>query len=178
MNLYTKDLGKNTPTWTEHHTNLVKEIKQKVEHLPCISIPHPNALLTVESNASNLGYGGILKQEYNNQVHIVRYHSGIWLGAQINYSTVKKEVLSIVLCISKFQNDLINKKFLLKIDCKTAKDILQKDVKNLVSKQIFPRWQVLLSNFVFEIEYIKGELNSLTDFLTWEFLQGKDPPPS
>ena len=29
------------------------------------------------------------------------------------------------------------KKILLKIDCKGAKDILQKNVKNLVSKQIF-----------------------------------------
>ena len=170
MNLYTKDLGKNTPTWTEHHTNLVKEIKQRVKHLPCICIPHPNALLIVESDASNLGYEGILKQEYNNQVHIVKYHSGIWLGVQINYSTVKKEVLSIVLCISKFQSDLINKKFLLKIDCKVAKDILQKDVKNLVSKQIFATWQALLSNFDFEIEFIKGELNFLLDFLTREFL--------
>ena len=97
-----KRLRKNTPAWIEHHTSLVKEIKQRVKRLPCISIPHPNALLIIESDASNLGYGGILKQEYNNQVHIVRYHSGIWLGAQINYSTVKKEVLSIVLCISKF----------------------------------------------------------------------------
>ena len=72
-----KRLRKNALAWTKHHTNLVKEIKQKVKHLPCINIPHPNALLIVESDASNLGYGGILKQEYNNQVHIVRYHSGI-----------------------------------------------------------------------------------------------------
>ena len=62
------------------------------------------------------------------------------MGAQINYSTVKKEVLSIVLCISKFQSDLINKKILLKIDCKVEKDVLQKDIKNLVSKQTFARW--------------------------------------
>ena len=73
----------------------------------------------------------------------------------------KKIVLSILLCISKFQSELINKKILLKIDCKTVKDILQKDVKNLVSKEIFARWQALLSNFDFEIEFIKGELNSL-----------------
>ena len=116
-------------------------------------------MLIVESNASNLGYGGILKQEYNNQVHIVKYHSGIWLGAQINYSTVKKEVLSIVLCISKFQSDLINKKFLLKIDCKVVKDILQKDVKNLVSKQIFARWQALLSNFYFSFTFSENQNN-------------------
>ena len=62
------------------------------------------------------------------------------MGVQINYSTVKKEVLYIILCISKFQSDLINKKNLLKIDCKAAKDILQKDIKNLVSKQTFARW--------------------------------------
>ena len=59
-------------------------------------------------------------------MHIVRYHSGIWLSAWINYSTIKKEVLSIILCISKFQSDLINKKIILKIDYKVAKDILQK----------------------------------------------------
>ena len=111
-------------------------------------------MLIVESDASNLGYGGILKQEYNNQI------------------------LSIVLCISKFQSDLKTKKFILKIICKATKDILQKDVKNLVSKQIFAKWQGLVSNFDFEIEFIKGVLNSLLDFLTREFLQGKDPPPS
>jgi len=42
-----------------------------------------------------------------------------------------------------------------------------------VSKQIFPRWQVILSAFDFEIEFIKGVNNSLPDFLTREFLQGK-----
>ncbi|KAG4965668.1 hypothetical protein JHK84_040275 [Glycine max] len=45
----------------------------------------------------------------------------------LKYSTVKKEVLAIVLCISKFQSDLLNQKFLVKVDCKSAKDILQKD---------------------------------------------------
>ena len=69
-----KRLRKNEPTWTENHTDLVKEIKQRIKHLPCMNIPHPNALLIVESDASNLGYENILKQEYNNQIHIVRYH--------------------------------------------------------------------------------------------------------
>ena len=58
------------------------------------------------------------------------------------------------------------------MDCKAAKDILEKDVKNLAAKQIFARWQGLLAIFDFDIEYIKGETNSLPDFLTREFLQG------
>ncbi|CAN4121269.1 unnamed protein product [Withania somnifera] len=70
---------------------------------------------------------------------------------------VKKEFLSIVLCITKFQDDLINKEFLLRVDRKSAKEILQKDVTNLISKQIFARWQALLYSFDFQIEHINGE---------------------
>ena len=69
----------------------------------------------------------------------MRFHSGVWSGPQLNYSIVKKELLAIVLCIQKFQSDIFNKKFLLRVDCKSAKEILQKDVQNLVSKQIFDR---------------------------------------
>ena len=130
--------------------------------------------MIVETDVSEVGYGGILKQTPPNQTKeaMVRFHSGVWIGPQTNHSTVKKEVLSIVDCISKFQDDLINKRFLLRVDCKSAKEILQKDVKNLVSKQIFARWQAILNNFDFEIEIIKGENNSLPDFLSREFLQG------
>lgn len=46
-------------------------------------------------------------------------------------------MLSVVNCILNFQDDLLNQKFLLRIDCKAAKDILQKDVKNRASKHIF-----------------------------------------
>lgn len=38
---------------------------------------------------------------------------------------------------------------------------------------IFVRWQEILSTFDFMIEYIKGETNSLPDFLTREFFRGK-----
>jgi hypothetical protein len=57
-------------------------------------------------------------------------------------------------CISKFQSDLLNQKFLLRIDCSSAKSIIEKDVKNLVAKQIFGGWQAQLSAFdlIFNIQ--------------------------
>ena len=82
-------------------------------------------------------------------------------------------MLSVVKCISKFQDDLLNQTFILRVDCSAVKQVLKKDVKNLASKQIFARWQAELSSFDFEIEYIKGDTNSLPDFLTREFLQGQ-----
>ena len=84
-----------------------------------------------------------------------------------------KKNLFIVLCIIKFQSDLLNQKFLLRIDCKSAKEILQKHVQNIASKQIFARWQAILSIFDFDIEFIKGNENSLPEFLTREFLQNR-----
>ena len=131
--------------------------------------------MIVETDASDLGFGGILKQRSPDspKESLVRYYSGCWNTTQSKYSTIKKELLSIVLCIIKFEDDLFCKKFLLRIDCKAAKSVLEKDVKNLVSKHIFARWQALLSNFDFEIEFIKGESNSLPDYLSREFLQGK-----
>ena len=45
----------------------------------------------------------------------------------------------MVLCISKFQSDLLNQNLLIRIDCKFAKHVLEKDILNIASKQIFAR---------------------------------------
>jgi len=159
-------LRKNPPAWNNEMTQAIIQIKQLVKKLPCLGIPNPEAFLIVETDASDLGYGGILKQKISDKEQIVRYHSGIWHPSQKKYSTVKKEILSIVLCLQKFQDDLFNKEFLIRTDCKAAPSVLLKDVENLVSKHIFARWQALLSCFDFSIEHIKGKNNSLPDFLT------------
>jgi hypothetical protein len=134
-------LQNNPPPWTEVYTSLVKEIKTHVRSLPCLGIPTDSAFKIVETDASDIGYGGILKQIVSpeSSEQIVWFHSGSWNNAQKNYSTIKKEILSVVLCISKFQSDLLNQNFLLRIDCKSAKYVLKKDVENIASKQIFAR---------------------------------------
>ena len=76
----------------------------------------------------------------------------------------------VVLCISKFQSDLLNQKFLLQIDCRSAKYVIEKDVENIASKHIFAQWQAILSVFYFDIKYIKGSQNPIPDFFTREFL--------
>ena len=74
-----------------------------------------------------------------------------------NYSTVKKELLAIVFCVQKFQGALINKKIIIKTNSRASKFVLEKDVKNLISKQMFAKWQAILSCFDFEVLLIKGE---------------------
>ena len=64
----------------------------------------------------------------------MRFYFGFWKSAQQNYFTIKKEILSIVLCVSKFQDDLLNQEFLIRIDCSAAKHVLEQDIKNISSK--------------------------------------------
>jgi hypothetical protein len=165
-------LQNNLSPWIDIYTSIVKQIKVHVKTLPCLGIPSDNAFKIVETDASEIGFGGILKQlvSSGSPEQIVQFHSGSWNSAQSNYSTIKKEIIFVVLCITKFQYDLLNQRFLLRIDCKSAKYILKKDVENIASKQIFARWQTILSAFDFDIEYIKGFDNSIPNFLTREFL--------
>jgi len=124
----------NPTFWSAVHTQIIQQVKQHVKSLPCLGIPHPDAFMIV------IGYGSILKQKLGtSNEQLVRFHSGLWHDPQQTYSIIKNEILAIVLCVSKFQDDLFIQKFLLRIDCKSAKEILQKDVQNLVSKQIFAR---------------------------------------
>ncbi|WMV09102.1 hypothetical protein MTR67_002487 [Solanum verrucosum] len=48
--------------WTDSLTNLVKTIKERVKSLPCLTLANPAWPKIVETDASNMGYGGILKQ--------------------------------------------------------------------------------------------------------------------
>ena len=152
-------MKKNLPPWSGIHTQVVKDIKLKIQFIKCLYLPIPQAFKIVEIDASDIGYGGILKQRVHTQEHVIAKH---WNSAQLKYSTIKKEVLEIVLCISKFQSDLLNQKFLIRVDCKSVKDILQKDVLNLALKQIFARWKAILSVFLFQNRVYQGHFKLST----------------
>ena len=132
-------LKKNPVPWNEDHTKIVKIVKSRVKTLSCLALANPIDFKIVETDTLDIGYGGILKQKFGTQEKLVRYTLETWNNAQLNYNTIKKEILSIVLCISKFPDDLLYQEFLLRVDCLSAKSVLQKDVKNIASKHIFAR---------------------------------------
>ena len=58
-------LQSNPPPWTSIHTSIVQDIKKYVKTLPCLGIPTINSFKIVETDASDIGYSGILKQKIN-----------------------------------------------------------------------------------------------------------------
>jgi len=88
-------LRKNPKPWSASHTQIILQVKHRVQSLPCLGIPHPDAFMIVETAASDIGYGGILKQKLGTQKkQLVRFHSSLWHDPQQKYSTVK-EILPV-----------------------------------------------------------------------------------
>jgi hypothetical protein len=55
-------LRKNPVPWSDKHIALMHQIKKQVQEILCLYIVNPLAPKIVETDASELGYGGILKQ--------------------------------------------------------------------------------------------------------------------
>ncbi|GAV74005.1 hypothetical protein CFOL_v3_17488 [Cephalotus follicularis] len=86
-----------TPLYQGLRNKNTQSIKQiKIYEIPCLYLVSPLAFKIVETNTSDIGYGGNLKQ-------LVQYARGTWNNAQKNYVIIKKEILVIVLCIQKIQ---------------------------------------------------------------------------
>jgi hypothetical protein len=107
----------------------------------------------VETHASDIGYGGILKLKVHSTQpeQTLCSHSGLWTSSQINHSIIQKHVLAIVLCITRFQNDLYDQKFLIRIICEN-----EQHVQNIASKQSFRNCQMFLNIFDFDLQFFAG----------------------
>ena len=66
-------LKKNHVPWIDEHTKVVQQIKKHIVKIPCLHLTNPSLLKVVETDASDLGYSGVLKQVQNGWEVVVQY---------------------------------------------------------------------------------------------------------
>jgi hypothetical protein len=64
-------LKKDPVRWSDLYTSIVRQIKQQVQTIPLLHLANPLASKIVETDASDLGYGGVLKQVHNDKEQIL-----------------------------------------------------------------------------------------------------------
>ena len=75
-NILQKLLRKNnTRGWSKEHTETVMSLKEECKNLPALILPEENDKLIIQTDASYLYWGAILKTDIN---EICRYTSGIF----------------------------------------------------------------------------------------------------
>jgi hypothetical protein len=113
-------------------------------------------------DASDYAVGAVLGQSKDKKYYAISYASKTLTGPQLNYATMKKELLVVVFAIKKFRSYLVGTKVIVYTDLAALKYILMK--KDTKPRLI--RWILLLQEFDMKIRDKKGVENSVDDHLS------------
>jgi hypothetical protein len=169
--------GKQKFEWTHECDHAFKAMKALLVKETLVAYPNHNLPFDIETDASDYQLGAVIKQ----QGKPVAYYSRKLNSAQRNYSTIEKEMLSIVETLKKFRSMLLG-----------AHLNIYTDHMNLTHKmtqfqtQRVLRWRLLVEEFDCHFQYKAGPENKVADALSrvpttpfvWEKPSGPQPVPS
>lgn len=173
--LYSKTRKNGQRFFNQEDIELVKIIKQKCKNLPDLNLPLDSDYLIVETDGSAKGWGATLlrkrnKYDQKSDEKLSRYASGQY-REKGNISTIDAELLAIIYALKAFDLYLINKKeFTLRTDCEAIVKYYN-NLKNDNKRSVNTRWlnlqnHILSRMYKVNIEHIKGQNNTLADYLS------------
>jgi hypothetical protein len=133
-------------------------MKDKLTHAPLLQLPDFNKTLELECDASGIGLGGVLLQEWKP----VAYFSEKLSGPVLNYSTYDKELYALVRCLQTWQHYLWPKEFVLHSDHDSLKHIRSQGKLN----RRHAKWVEFIESFPYVIKHMKWKENVIVDSLS------------
>lgn len=116
----------------------------------------------LRTDSSSTSLGAVVLQLGEDQVlHPVAYASRNLLPRETRYSTIERECLALVWAVQKFHLYLYGTHFVIQSDHQPLQ-YLQSD-KDLNNRVL--RWSLLLQEYSFAVDYIKGSDNVIADYL-------------
>ena len=137
-------------------------LKQKLCSAPVLALPDPNYPFVVVTDASDIAIGGALMQDFGSGLQPIAYESRKLKGAELNYSAYDREMLGILHALRVWRHYLSGVHFEVHTDHNTLRHITTQP--SLSQRQA--RWVEFISEFDFEIKYLKGKENVVADALS------------
>lgn len=136
--------------------------KKIIMNDPILQHPDFSKTFNLTTDASNVAIGAVLSQGPIGKDLPVSFASRTLNPAEINYSTIEKELLAIVWAVKYFRPYLFGKKFNIVTDHKPLQWLFS--LKEPNSKLV--RWRLKLEEYDYNITYKKGKLNTNADALS------------
>lgn len=140
------------------------ELKRLLTSGPVLQHPDFGETFYITTDASQYALGGVLSQRKNKTDDLpVAFASRMLTKSEMNYSTIEKELLSMVYCAEEFDYCVYGRHFVFITDHKplTWLHNIRKSSSRL------QRWYLKLTEvYDFQIEYIPGRANVVADGLS------------
>ena len=147
------------------------EIKSRLVIAPIMLILVWNNDFEIMCDASDYTMGAVLGQRIEKILKAIYYASKTFNEAQENYSTIKKEMLTMVFAYEKFRPYILGSHVIIHTNHATIKYLMAKKK----AKPRLIRWVLLLQEFDLEIKDKKGSDNVIADhFSRLEIAAGKE----
>ena len=157
----TKKAKPNRVLWEEKHENSYNELKSALSKAPVLRLPDMNKEFVLQTDASDVGLGAVVMQRYDGLLFPVCYANRKLLPREKNYSVVERECLALVWAVQKFHVLLYGKRFTLQTDHASLAHI---NKAKLTNSRVL-RWSLILQEYWFRVEAIKGSFNVCADYL-------------
>lgn len=146
---------------SEEIQKVFENLKIAMPEITLLTISDRTKQFILTTDASKVGISAILSQLQNNKEKIISFFSSVHNDAQSRYSTTDQELLALISAVKHFRHYLLGQKFILRTDHKAL--IYMMKTKD-ESTRIY-RWSLLLQEYDFELQHIRG-VNNFTDYLS------------
>jgi hypothetical protein len=153
-----------TPTMKEAYKRIYQAL---VTGRPILHFPIPNIRLELATDASKTAIGASIFQRVEGDVCYLGFHSRVLTGSELNYSILKKELLSAIFHINYYKHLLFGKFFTLWTDSKVITDVFYKlEDPKTPQRSTLIGWMTKIQDFTFEVKHLPGDKNVLPDMLS------------
>jgi len=107
---------KRTFEWSADIKTAFQTLKEILCTAPVLGYPRPGERFNIDTDASNVGTGGVLSQVQDGGERVIAYFSKTLSKAERNYCVTRRQLLAIVKTLEHFHKYLYGQEFYLRTD--------------------------------------------------------------
>ncbi|KAF8642819.1 hypothetical protein AX16_009398 [Volvariella volvacea WC 439] len=151
--------------WGAEQQKAFDTLKNLFLNKPILLAPDTSKLFPIETDASKVATGGVLKQQdTNGDWHPVAYLSQSLDLAQCNYQIYDRELLAIIRALQAWRHYLLGNKYITTVYCDHRNLTYYREPQKLTPRQA--RWQIELSQFDIHLVHKPGKVLVTADALS------------